>query len=106
MKSLIIASMLFVPVLPLFAQGQVTMIEANRITTQNDGAILLPSLPASPILDATSGAPSLFQPSQFQSSSLSIQAVPEPSSLALCGMSVGLALIVFTSRRKEDKKQN
>jgi hypothetical protein len=90
MKSLIIASMLFVPAVPLFAQGQVTMIEANRITTQNDGAIFLPSLPATPISDASSGAPALFQPSQLQSSSLTIQAVPEPSSIALFGLAFAL----------------
>jgi len=90
MKSLIVASMLFVPALSLFAQGQVTMIEANRITIQNDGAIFSPSLPATPISDASSGAPALFQPSQFQSSSLTIQAVPEPSPIALFGLAFAL----------------
>jgi hypothetical protein len=90
MKSLIFASMLFVPALPLFAQGQVTMIEANRTTTQNDSALFLPALPATPISDALSGAPALFQPSQFQSSSLTIQAVPEPSSIALFGLAFAL----------------
>ena len=64
--------------------------EGNRSMTQNDGEISLPSLPASPISDALSGAPALFQPNQFQSSSLTIQAVPEPSSVALGGLSLGL----------------
>lgn len=94
-KSLIVAAALFVPALSLFAQGQVTMIEANRTTSQNDSSFFSPVLPPTPLSDALSGSPSLVQPNQLPSASLSVQAVPEPSTLALFGVAVSLFGVRF-----------
>ncbi len=98
-KSLIVAAALFVPALSLLAQGQVTMIEADRTTSQNDSSFFLPVLPPTPISDALSGSPSLVQPSQLQSVSLSVQAVPEPSTLALLGLAFGLSGVRYFRAR-------
>jgi hypothetical protein len=99
-KPLIAAVMFFVSASALFAQGQVTMIEADRTTSQNDSSIFSPVLPSTPISGALSGSSALVQSGQLPSASLSIQAVPEPSTLALGSLAFGLLAIFPRTRKK------
>jgi len=110
-----VAVMIFASAASLWAQGQISelslqQIEASRTRTEN-GQFLLPSLPPTPVQDSSLFQSSSFvlmsidsfyaqsaQPSggaaDFQTSSLTIQAVPEPSTFALGSLAISLIAIL------------
>jgi len=82
----------------VWAQGQLSqesLIEANRTASQNNGEITFPLLPPTPLTDTSSG----ISPS-FQTSSFTIQAVPEPSSFALLAIGLLTGTAQFIRRKK------
>lgn len=98
MKILFVAVIMFASAASLLAQGQITdptTIDLSDVTvTPSDGIIVAAPLPPSPTDDFSQD----FQPS-FVSSSLTIQAVPEPSTFALGILAFGLVTLARISRK-------
>ena len=100
---------------PSFISGNLSLIEASRARSQN--SLKLPSIPPSPFQDSSSlfqsssfvlmtidsfyaqSAPPSGSASDFQTSSLTIQAVPEPSTFALGGLAFVLIAVARVIRQ-------
>jgi hypothetical protein len=99
MRTLVIAAIMLASAASLWAQGDFTdptaiPLSDVAVTTPRDGFISTPALP-SPTDDFSSMD---SQPS-FVSSSLTIQAVPEPSTFALGILAFGLVTLARISRK-------
>jgi hypothetical protein len=84
MKTKVVTVVFFALALQLFAQGQVIMVESDRITAPDSGVPVLPLFPNSPVSSPLSGPPSILP--LDNSPSFVVQAAPEPSTYVLTGV--------------------